>query len=69
MPAPSSSPIRPVLTHLAAAADTGRFAGTGVVAALAIGRGLHSLYVCFSDNVLVSLPPHLLRLLPDERDG
>jgi predicted transposase YbfD/YdcC len=35
MPAPSSSPIRPVLVHLAAAADTGRFAGTGVVAALA----------------------------------
>ncbi|MGH4000123.1 MAG: hypothetical protein ACRDTJ_21995 [Pseudonocardiaceae bacterium] len=30
-----------------------------------LGRGLHSLYVCFSDNALVSLPPHMLRLLPD----
>jgi predicted transposase YbfD/YdcC len=35
MPAPSSSPIHPVLEHLAAAADIGRFAGAGVVAALA----------------------------------
>jgi len=33
-----------------------------------LGRGLHSLYVCFSGNVLVSLPPHLLRLLPDAPD-
>ncbi len=33
-----------------------------------LGRGLHSLYVCFSDDVLVSLPPHLLRLLPDAPD-
>ena len=33
-----------------------------------LGRGLHSLYVCFSDNVLVSLSPHLLRLLPDAPD-
>ncbi len=33
-----------------------------------LGRGLHSLYVCFSDNVLVSIPPHLLRLLPDTPD-
>ncbi|MDQ2883100.1 MAG: hypothetical protein M3Y48_18465 [Actinomycetota bacterium] len=30
-----------------------------------LGRGLHSLYVCFSDNALLSLPPRLLRLLPD----
>lgn len=30
-----------------------------------LGRGLHFLYVCFSDNVLVSVPPHLPRLLPD----
>jgi transposase len=35
MPAPSSSPIHPVLAQLVAAADIGRFAGTGVVAALA----------------------------------
>ncbi len=35
MPAPSSSPIRPVLAHLAAAADIDRFAGAGVVAVLA----------------------------------
>lgn len=33
-----------------------------------LGRALHSLYVCFSNNVLVSLPPHLLRLLPDTPD-
>ena len=33
-----------------------------------LGRGLHSLYVCFSDDVLVSLPPHLLRLLPGAPD-
>ncbi len=30
-----------------------------------LGRGLHSLYVCFSDNALVTLPPRFLRLLPD----
>jgi hypothetical protein len=30
-----------------------------------LGRGIHSLYVRFSDNVLVSLPSHLMRLLPD----
>lgn len=30
-----------------------------------LGRSIDSLYVCFSDNVLVSLPPHILRLLPD----
>ncbi|MGH3897758.1 MAG: hypothetical protein ACRDTA_05775 [Pseudonocardiaceae bacterium] len=31
-----------------------------------VGRGLDSLYVCFSsDNALVSLPPRLLRLLSD----
>jgi len=35
MPAPSSSPIHPVLEQLAAAADIGRFAGAGVVVALA----------------------------------
>ncbi len=34
-----------------------------------LGRGLHSLYVCFSDDALVSLPPHLLRLLPDAPDA
>ena len=33
-----------------------------------LGRGLHSLYVRFSDNVLVSLLPHLLRLVPDTPD-
>jgi hypothetical protein len=31
-----------------------------------VGRGLDSLYVCFADNSLVSLPPHALRLLPDD---
>lgn len=30
-----------------------------------IGRGVNSLYVRFSDNALVSLPSHLMRLLPD----
>jgi len=35
MPAPSSSPIHPVLTQLVTAADVGRIAATGVVAALA----------------------------------
>jgi hypothetical protein len=33
-----------------------------------VGRGLDSLYVCFSDNVLLALPPHVLRLLPDTPD-
>jgi hypothetical protein len=35
MPAPSSSPIHPVFTQLVTAADVGRIAATGVVAALA----------------------------------
>ncbi|MGH3899187.1 MAG: hypothetical protein ACRDTA_13290 [Pseudonocardiaceae bacterium] len=30
-----------------------------------VGRGFHALYVRFSGNALVSLPPELLRLLPD----
>jgi hypothetical protein len=30
-----------------------------------LGRGLDSIYVCFEDNVLISLPSHLVRLLPD----
>ena len=30
-----------------------------------VGRSLDSLYVRFEDNALVSLPPHLLRRLPD----
>lgn len=30
-----------------------------------LGRGLYSLYVCFSGTALVSLPPRVLRLLPD----
>jgi hypothetical protein len=30
-----------------------------------VGRSLDSLYVRFKGNVLVSLPPHLLRRLPD----
>jgi hypothetical protein len=30
-----------------------------------VGRGIDSLYVCFDDNHVVSLQPHLLRLLPD----
>jgi hypothetical protein len=34
-----------------------------------VGRGLDSLYVCFSDNVLLALPSHVLRLLPDAPDG
>lgn len=29
-----------------------------------LGVGLESIYVRFSDNALVSLPPYLLRLLP-----
>lgn len=33
------------------------------------GRGLDTLYVRFEDNVLVSLPPRLLRLLPDAPGG
>ena len=35
MPALSSSPIHPVVAHLAAAADSDQLAGAGVVAALA----------------------------------
>ncbi|MGH3605198.1 MAG: hypothetical protein ACRDQI_14390 [Pseudonocardiaceae bacterium] len=31
-----------------------------------VGRGLDSLYVRFADNALVSLPPHVLRLLPND---
>jgi hypothetical protein len=31
-----------------------------------LGRGPHSLYVCFSDNVVVTLPSELVRLLPDQ---
>jgi hypothetical protein len=34
-----------------------------------VGRGLDSLYVCFDDNHVVSLQPHLLRLLPDALGG
>jgi hypothetical protein len=34
-----------------------------------VGRGLDSLYVCFDDNHVVSLQPHLLRLLPDAPGG
>ncbi len=30
-----------------------------------VGWGLDSLYLRFEDNHLVSLPPQLLRLLPD----
>jgi hypothetical protein len=30
-----------------------------------LGRGIHSLYVRFSDNFQVSLPSRLMRLLPD----
>jgi hypothetical protein len=33
-----------------------------------VGRGLGSLYVCFSGNVLLALPSHVLRLLPDTPD-
>jgi hypothetical protein len=31
-----------------------------------LGRGPHSLYVCFSGNVVVTLPSELVRLLPDQ---
>jgi hypothetical protein len=31
-----------------------------------VGRGLDSLYVRFADNSVVSLPTHVLRLLPDD---
>ena len=34
-----------------------------------VGRGLDSLYVCFDDNHVVSLQPHLLRLLSDAQVG
>lgn len=30
-----------------------------------IGRGLDSVYVRFADNQVVSLPTHLLRIIPD----
>lgn len=30
-----------------------------------VGRGLDSFYVRFADNAMVSLPPHVLRLVPD----
>ncbi|MGH3767015.1 MAG: hypothetical protein ACRDS0_06855 [Pseudonocardiaceae bacterium] len=30
-----------------------------------VGRGLDSLFVRFSDNALISVPPELLRLLSD----
>lgn len=30
-----------------------------------VGLGLDSLYVRFADNQVVSLPTHLLRILPD----
>jgi hypothetical protein len=33
-----------------------------------LGRSLDSLYVCFPGNEMVSLPPRLLRLLPDAPD-
>jgi hypothetical protein len=33
-----------------------------------VGRSLDSLYLRFEDNALVSLPPHLLRRLPDSSD-
>jgi hypothetical protein len=33
-----------------------------------VGRSIDSLYVCFSDNVLLTLSPHVLRLLPDTPD-
>lgn len=31
-----------------------------------VGRSLDSFYVLFTDNQVIGLPPHLLRLLPDE---
>jgi hypothetical protein len=31
-----------------------------------VGRSLDSLYVRFADNSVVSLPTHVLRLLPDD---
>ncbi|MGH3695626.1 MAG: hypothetical protein ACRDRX_16835 [Pseudonocardiaceae bacterium] len=34
-----------------------------------LGRGLDTFYVRFEDNVLVSLPPCVLRLLPDAPGG
>ncbi|MGA9311507.1 MAG: hypothetical protein WBV74_14195 [Pseudonocardiaceae bacterium] len=32
-----------------------------------VGRGVDSLYVRFADNSVVSLPTHVLRLVPDDR--
>lgn len=34
-----------------------------------VGWGVDSVYVCFADNQVVSLSPHLLRLLPDAPGG
>jgi hypothetical protein len=34
-----------------------------------VGRGLDSFYVRFSGNYVVSLEPHLLRVLDDAPDG
>ncbi len=34
-----------------------------------LGRGLEVLYVRFSDNALVSVPPEFLRLLPEASEG
>lgn len=34
-----------------------------------VGRSLDSLYVCFSGNQVISLPPQLLRVLDDVVDG
>jgi hypothetical protein len=30
-----------------------------------VGRGLDSLYVCFPNNQMISMPSHLLRVLDD----
>jgi hypothetical protein len=30
-----------------------------------VGRGLDSVYVCFPGNQMISMPPHLLRVLDD----
>ena len=33
-----------------------------------VGRSINSLYVCFPDNGLLTLSPHVLRLLADTPD-
>jgi hypothetical protein len=51
MPAPSSSPIHPVLDRLACAVDANRLAGAGLLTALAVACSLPSFAVVFLSDV------------------